>query len=172
MATPRRYPKKRQGLYLAITRSLWLPVATKSDVSSLRPSKRTPSKLSSSSTTSAVTPLLTLNENTTLFRFLHHQDIPAKMLRQQVVKLARANTTSFKRSFSLSTVRAAEGDTGGLRSGGSASSYVRQLSQSSPLQGHGLDQMSACKPAMENEMAFLCIPMQRPTVMNIARSTC
>ncbi|KAJ9604097.1 ATPase inhibitor [Cladophialophora chaetospira] len=43
------------------------------------------------------------------------------MLRTQVVKLARASAApSIRRSFSISAIRAAEGDTGGMRSGGSA----------------------------------------------------
>ena len=47
---------------------------------------------------------------------------PATMLRTQVVKLARA-TPYFQRSFSAAAIRAAEGDTGGVRSGGVASGY-------------------------------------------------
>lgn len=50
------------------------------------------------------------------------------MLRQNIIKVAQANTTLYKRSFSMSTVRAAEGDVGATRSGGTASAYVRQLS--------------------------------------------
>ncbi|ETN37893.1 uncharacterized protein HMPREF1541_07516 [Cyphellophora europaea CBS 101466] len=42
------------------------------------------------------------------------------MMRTQVVKLARA-TPSVRRSFASSALRAAEGDTGGMRSGGSRS---------------------------------------------------
>jgi len=41
------------------------------------------------------------------------------MLRTQVVKLARA-TPSFKRQFTVTALRAAEGDTGGTRPGGAA----------------------------------------------------
>ncbi|KAH0835324.1 hypothetical protein AYO21_01546 [Fonsecaea monophora] len=43
------------------------------------------------------------------------------MLRTQAVKLARASAApSIRRSFSITAMRASEGDTGGLRSGGSA----------------------------------------------------
>jgi len=42
------------------------------------------------------------------------------MLRTQVVKLARASP-SVQRSFSVAALRASEGDTGGMRSGGVAS---------------------------------------------------
>jgi len=43
------------------------------------------------------------------------------MLRTRVVKLASASAApSVRRSFSVSIIRAAEGDTGGMRSGGSA----------------------------------------------------
>lgn len=45
------------------------------------------------------------------------------MLRTQVVKLARA-TPAVKRSFSVAAIRASEGDTGSIRSGGSAARYV------------------------------------------------
>ena len=45
------------------------------------------------------------------------------MLRTQVVKLARA-TPSFKRQFTVTALRAAEGDTGGTRPGGAAQAYV------------------------------------------------
>ncbi|EHY55356.1 ATPase inhibitor [Exophiala dermatitidis] len=41
------------------------------------------------------------------------------MLRTQVVKLARASP-SVRRSFSVAAIRASEGDTGGIRSGGLA----------------------------------------------------
>ncbi|RMZ89148.1 hypothetical protein DV736_g3636, partial [Chaetothyriales sp. CBS 134916] len=43
------------------------------------------------------------------------------MLRTQTVKLFRAGP-SLKRSFTITGLRAAEGDVGGVRSGGSASS--------------------------------------------------
>ncbi|KIW69701.1 hypothetical protein PV04_05563 [Phialophora macrospora] len=44
------------------------------------------------------------------------------MLRTQIVKLARAGAApSIRRSFSISAIQAAEGDTGAIRSGGMAS---------------------------------------------------
>eukprot|EP00249_Psilotum_nudum_P031692 c46180_g1_i1 orf=2-217(+) len=42
------------------------------------------------------------------------------MMRTQLVKLTRAYPRQATRSFSAAAVRAAEGDTGGIRSGGSA----------------------------------------------------
>jgi len=46
------------------------------------------------------------------------------MMRQQVVKFGRSGLRSFQRSFSVASVRAAEGDTGGIRPGGQAARYV------------------------------------------------
>ena len=44
------------------------------------------------------------------------------MLRTQIIKLTRAPVSA--RAFSSAALRAAEGDTGGTRFGGAASSYV------------------------------------------------
>jgi hypothetical protein len=45
---------------------------------------------------------------------------PPIMLRQQIIKVARINARPLQRSFTAAAVRAAEGDTGAIRSGGIA----------------------------------------------------
>jgi hypothetical protein len=83
-------------------------------------------------------PLSKLNNCLTLSNYKH--TTPAKpkvsrMLRQNIIKLARVNTAPFQRSFSMSAVRAGEGDVGATRSGGIASSYVQCPSGDLMLQG-------------------------------------
>ncbi|KAK5057565.1 hypothetical protein LTR84_011565 [Exophiala bonariae] len=80
------------------------------------------------------------------------------MLRTQVVKLARA-TPVVRRSFSSTVMRAAEGDTGAPRSGGSASSDAftkrEQASEAKYIRDKELESIKKLKEKLEAQREHL-----------------
>ncbi|EXJ85148.1 hypothetical protein A1O3_05823 [Capronia epimyces CBS 606.96] len=71
------------------------------------------------------------------------------MLRTHVVKLARA-APSVQRSFSVAAIRASEGDTGGIRSGGIAAG-LRKLKEKLAQQRKHLDELDQHIKDLESE---------------------
>ncbi|KAF7512564.1 hypothetical protein GJ744_000825 [Endocarpon pusillum] len=81
------------------------------------------------------------------------------MLRQNIIKVARANTTLYKRSFSMSAVRAAEGDVGATRSGGTAATDAfnkrEQAEESRFIRQKEMESLRKLKEKLQSQRKYL-----------------